>query len=77
MKDAQASSYNLSKCSILLGNNVSEEDGKATIDILQVEKQSFEDKYLGLPVPEGRIKDGKFQAIKERCRKTCNDWCEN
>ena len=29
---------NPSKCSILLGNNVNQENGEATIDILRVEK---------------------------------------
>jgi hypothetical protein len=28
------------------------------IAILDVHKASFEEKYLGLPVPEGRMKDG-------------------
>ncbi|KAK1678937.1 hypothetical protein QYE76_039785 [Lolium multiflorum] len=64
------------KCSILLGNKVSEGDGKDTMNILKVEKESFEEKYLGLPVPEGRMKDGHFEPIKERCHKKCNDWCE-
>jgi hypothetical protein len=50
-----------SKCSILLGNNVREEDGKDTLSILQIEKAEFEEKYLGLPVPEGRLKNGQFQ----------------
>jgi hypothetical protein len=26
----------------------------------------FEENYLGLPVPEGCMKDGKFQPVKEK-----------
>jgi hypothetical protein len=33
-----------SKCSILLGNNVREEDGEATLSILHIEKAKFEEK---------------------------------
>jgi hypothetical protein len=35
---------NPSKCSILLGNNVREEDGDATLSILHIEKAEFEEK---------------------------------
>jgi hypothetical protein len=65
-----------SKCSILLGNNVREEDGKDTLSILQIEKAEFEEKYLGLPVPEGRLKNGQFQPSKDTLHKYMNDWCE-
>jgi hypothetical protein len=33
--------------------------------ILKYETTCFEEKYLGLPVPEGRIKKGKLQSHKE------------
>jgi hypothetical protein len=37
---------------------------------------NFEEKYLGLPVPNGRMKNGKFEPIKERYKKKLNDWTE-
>jgi hypothetical protein len=64
------------KCSILLGNNVSEEDGQATMNALQIEKPEFEEKYLGLHVPDGRMKDGRFQRIKDRPHRRLTDWSE-
>jgi hypothetical protein len=65
-----------SKCSILLGNKVKEEDGQQTLSILNIEKAEFEEKYLGLPVPEGRMKNGQFEPTKDCIRKYMNDWCE-
>lgn len=44
--------------------------------ILGVESASFESKYLGLPTPEGRMKNGNFQPIMERFGKRCNNWNE-
>jgi hypothetical protein len=41
--------------------------------ILEMEHSSFEDKYLGLPTPEGRMKATRFQPIKERFRKRLTD----
>ena len=36
--------------------------------------ESFESKYLGLPTPEGRMKDEQFQPIMDRFGKRCSDW---
>lgn len=44
--------------------------------LLKYETESFEQKYLGLPVPEGRMKKGKFQSLKERFHKRLCDWTE-
>jgi hypothetical protein len=64
------------KCSILLGNKVTEDDGAATMAVLNIAKADFEEKYLGLPVPEGRMKNGQFQPTKDRASKQMNDWAE-
>jgi hypothetical protein len=64
------------KCSLMLGQKCSDEDGKDVASVLNVQNTSFEDKYLGLPVPEGRMKDDKFQPTKEKLGKKCSDWCE-
>jgi hypothetical protein len=37
---------------------------------------SFEDKYLGLPTPEGRMKAERFQPIKEMFSKRLTNWSE-
>jgi hypothetical protein len=41
--------------------------------MLNNENAEFEEKYLGLPVPEGRMKSGQFQPTKDRPRKHMND----
>jgi hypothetical protein len=64
------------KCSLLLGNKCSEATGQMVASILDVPTVGFEEKYLGLPVPEGRMKDGKFQPIKEKLKKRFSDYAE-
>ena len=44
--------------------------------ILNITAEGFEDKYLGLPVPEGRMKVGKFQSTKDKALKRASDWIE-
>jgi hypothetical protein len=45
-------------------------------DILKYETESFEEKYLGLPVPEGRMKKGKLKNTKEKFVKHADSWAE-
>ena len=42
----------------------------------ETQDRSFEEKYLGLPVPEGRMVNGKFKSLKERFSKRVNHWSE-
>jgi hypothetical protein len=65
-----------SKCSLLLGAKCSTQTGKEMAQILKVPTVGFDEKYLGLPVPEGRMKDGKFQPIKDRYGKRFSNWTE-
>jgi hypothetical protein len=44
--------------------------------ILRYDTESFEEKYLGLPVPEGQMRKGKFKTLKERFQKRMSDWVE-
>lgn len=44
--------------------------------MLQVESPTFEQKYLGLPTPEGRMKRDRFQPLTERLGKRMNLWWE-
>ena len=44
--------------------------------ILEITQEVFEPKYLGLPIPEGRMHKGNFETIQERLRKKLTDWSE-
>ena len=44
--------------------------------ILNITAEGFDDKYLGLPVPEGRMKVGKFQSTKDKALQRASDWIE-
>jgi hypothetical protein len=35
-----------------------------------------EEKYLGLPTPEGRMSKGRFKSTKDRLAKKCSSWAE-
>jgi hypothetical protein len=35
---------------------------------------AFEEKYLGLPVPKGRMNKVKFQPLKSKFMKRASDW---
>jgi hypothetical protein len=52
------------------------QDQQAIKGILRYETDSFEEIYLGLPVPEGCMKKGEFQSYKEKYRKRASDWME-
>jgi hypothetical protein len=67
---------NPSKCSILFNANCSEETQNDIKAILEVEHNSFEEKYLGFPTPQGRMKASTFQPTKERLRKRLSTWSE-
>jgi hypothetical protein len=42
--------------------------------ILQVQGVEFEDKYLGLPTPHGRMHKGRFQNLQQRLLKRMMVW---
>jgi hypothetical protein len=44
--------------------------------ILGVERPTFDAKYLGLPMPDGRMWRGMFQSIEDRYIKRMTDWKE-
>ena len=64
------------KCSLLFSEASPSQDIEEIKEILGVVSASFENKYLGLPTPDGRMKDGNFQPIMERFRKRCTNWNE-
>jgi hypothetical protein len=65
------------KCSLLFSENCPETKHQVEVkQILEVSRDSFEDKYLGYPTPEGRMNKGKFQPSKDRLSKKLNNWVE-
>ena len=64
------------KCSMMFGKKCSLENQVAIMVILKITVDGFKDKYLGLPVPEERMKAGKFQSTKEKVLKRLSDWIE-
>jgi ribonuclease HI len=68
---------NPSKCSIIFGNSCSVEQREEVKSILQVTTEAFETKYLGLPTPEGRMNQGKFQSLQAKLAKCLVEWDDN
>jgi hypothetical protein len=64
------------KCPLLVRNGADEELVNRVKVSLGVEREDFDAKYLGLPVPAGRMRRGVFQTIEERCVKRMVDWKE-
>jgi hypothetical protein len=65
-----------SKYSLLFNDNCPETIQQQVRQTLDVSQETFEDKYLGYPTPEGRLKKGKFQPSKERLSKKLDNWAE-
>jgi hypothetical protein len=55
---------NLAKCSIMFGSGCSEENKEKVKGILKVKNVVQEEKYLGLPTPEGRMNKNSFKSMK-------------
>lgn len=67
---------NLEKCSILFGPRCREDNKHAVMQTLQVQMVGFEEKYLGLPTPSGRMSKGKFHHLQEQLTKHILQWEE-
>ena len=50
------------------------EDQERVRSVLNVNVLDFEDKYLGLPTPDGRMSRGKFQNLQSRLLKRIIAW---
>lgn len=68
---------NPSKCSIMMGSSTPQPVQATIKNVLQVDRDSFEEKYLGFPTPEGRMNKGKFQSLQEKVWKRVIQWGEN
>jgi hypothetical protein len=65
---------NESKCSILFSPLCSDEAKRGINSIINVQKENFKDKYLGLPTPEGRMNRGKFDSLQAELSKRIMQW---
>jgi hypothetical protein len=57
------------KCSLMLNEACPIETQEEIKSILGITQSTFDEKYLGLPTPEGRMKEEKFQPTKDRFAK--------
>ena len=67
---------NPSKCSIIFSTNCPGAVSKSIKHTLGISREVFEPKYLGLPVPQGRMHKGRFESTQERLSKRLVDWSE-
>jgi hypothetical protein len=57
---------NPAKCSLLFGSQCTEEGKQQTLQFLNVLSTMVDEKYLGLPMSDGRMSKGKFKSTKQR-----------
>ena len=67
---------NPQKYSVLFGTLFSSEAKNSVRGVLQIEKEAFDEKYLGLPTPEGRMKKDNFKPIKAHFGKRLAYWSD-
>ncbi|XP_071681896.1 uncharacterized protein [Lolium perenne] len=65
---------NRAKCSVMFGDSCPEERKIVVRAALQVREDAFEDKYLGLPTPAGRMHRGRFQNLQGKLTKRILQW---
>jgi hypothetical protein len=65
-----------SKCSLLFSLACPQSKQLDIKSILHVPNSTFEEKYLGLPTPDGRMKGDQFQPILNRFTKRLTNWAE-
>jgi hypothetical protein len=65
---------NRAKCSLMFGDSCPDVVKCAVRASLQVQEVASEDKYLGLPTPEGRMHRDKFQNLQGRLTKRILQW---
>jgi hypothetical protein len=65
---------NPAKCSMMFGLLCTEERKENALRVLNVSCTTREEKYLGLPTPEGRMNKDKFKSTKEHLVKRLPNW---
>jgi hypothetical protein len=64
------------KCSMLIREGSDEGTTNLVKLALSIERVDFDEKYLGLPMPQGRKRRGVFQSMEERYIKRMTYWRE-
>jgi hypothetical protein len=64
------------KCSVLFSQDFPSATRDVVKAVLKVSSSTFEEKYLGLSTPEGRMKSEHFQPIMNRFTKRLTNWAE-
>jgi hypothetical protein len=67
---------NPQKCSILFGADCSMDAQDRVKDVLKVSNVTVEEKYLGLPTPDGRMGMNRFVSLKEKLISRLSNWAE-
>jgi hypothetical protein len=67
---------NPQKCSILFGANCSMDAQDRMKGVLKVSNITVEEKYLGLPTPDGRMGRNRFVSLKEKLISRLSNWAE-
>lgn len=60
---------NLSKCPLLFGSSCFDVNTDAVKNVLQATSSGFEEQYLGLPTPDGKMSKGKVQNLQVKLTK--------
>jgi hypothetical protein len=58
----------------MYGDNCTDAVQEEIKEIGKYDTTCFEEKYLGLPVPDGRMTKGKFKSTKRKFSKHASEW---
>jgi hypothetical protein len=75
-KNGTDQQINPSKCSMMVGAGCESTDRGQIMEIVQVANIAQEEKYLGLPTPQGHMNKDTFKSTKERLPKRFSSWAE-
>jgi hypothetical protein len=68
---------NSAKCSIFFGDSCPNATREAVKEVLHVQHEAFDAKYLGLPTPHGRMNKEKFESLRSSLAKSLMEWGDN
>jgi hypothetical protein len=60
----------------MVGGDVEQDDRDHVMQLLQVSNVAVEEKYLGLPTPQGRMTKEKFKSTKQRLANRFASWVD-
>jgi hypothetical protein len=68
---------NPTKCSIFFGDSCPNDIREAVKEVLHVQHEALDAKYLGLPTPHGRMNKEKFESLRSSLAKSLLEWGDN